>query len=185
MLLSQTQLSELVREYYKEQPRAERMGQFLINRMALHINDPDLFYEKDNNIAVHKYQERYVVASEEETRAWAEAKKEEGVPLVNIQEVKDLIQKIEFNTSGADGSCYSTVCTLTTNFGFKAIGKSGTIHEDRFHEGIGKRYSFEDAFSKLVEHHSYLVRYNLHKAGQTLVRSKPVKHKYVQEDDGA
>lgn len=175
MLLNQTELSELVREYFKEHPRAERMGQFLINRMALHINDPDLFYERDTNIAVHKYQERYVVASEEETKAWIEAKKDEGVPQVNLEEVKALIQKIEFNTSGEEGSCYTTTCTLTTNFGFKASGKGDAIHEDGFNEGVGKRFAFQRAFSKLVEYHSYLVRYNMHQAGLTLVRTKKPK----------
>lgn len=185
MLLTEEQMRDQIREYWKVSVQHERLGQWLMNRMPLKVNDPDLFYEKNDNIAVSKYQQRYVVASEEETKAWIEAKKSEGIPQVNIQEVKDLIQKIEFNTSGSDGSCYTTVCTLTTNFGFKAIDKSGAIHEEGFNEGVSKRFAFQNAFSKLVEHHSYLVRYNLDKAGQTLVRSKSTKPKYVQEDDGA
>lgn len=185
MLLTEEQMRDQIREYWKVSEQHERLGQWLMNRMPLKVNDPDLFYEKNDNIAVSKYQTRYVVASEEETKAWIEAKKAEGVPQVNIQEVKDLIQKIEFNTSGAEGSCYQTVCTLTTNFGFKAIGKSDSIHEDGYNEGVGKRFAFQRAFSALVEHHSYLVRYLLDKEGKTLVLSKSTKPKYVQEDDGA
>lgn len=172
MLLTQTQLTDLTREYYKTDPNHERMGQWLVNRTPLKIVDPDLFYEVDNAIAVHKYQERYIVASPEEVSEWANSCNEENVPKVDIQEVRNLISKVEFNTSGADGSCYVTVCTLTTNFGFKAIGKSGTIHEDRFNEGIGKKFAFEKAFNNLLDHHSYLVRYLLHQQGLTLVRPK-------------
>lgn len=172
MLLTQTQLTELTREYYKTENNQERMGQWLMNRTPLKIVDQDLFYEVDNAIAVQKYQERYIVASPEEVSEWSTALDADGVPKVDIQEVKNLIQKVEFNTSGADGSCYVTTCILTTNFGFKAIGKSGTIHEDRFNEGIGKRFSFDEAFGKLVEHHSYLVRYLLHQQGLTLVHPK-------------
>ena len=176
MLLTQTELTELTQAYYRDkQGEPERMGQFLLNRTPLKINDPDLFYEKDDGIAVHKYQERYIVASMEEVKAWAEARNAEDVPKVNIQEVKDLIQKVEFSTSGSDGSCYTTNCILTTNFGFKVSGKSGTIHEDRFSEEVCKRFAFEKAFNNLVDNHSYLVRYNLHQAGLTLVRTKKPK----------
>lgn len=161
MLLTEEQMRDQIREYWALAKQHERLGQWLVNRMPLKINDPDLFYEKNDNVAVHKYQERYVVASEQEVKDWTQARNEEGIPKVNISEVRDLIQKIEFNTSGSDGSCYTTVCTLTTNFGFKAIGKSGTIHERRFNEAVGKRYSLEDAFDNLIEHHSYLVRYLL------------------------
>lgn len=185
MLLSHDQLHEQIRQYYKVKDNPERMGQWLINRMPLKLNDPDLFYETDNNIAVHKYQTRYVMATEYETKAWIEARDAEKVPKVNIQDVWDLIQKIEFSTSGADGSCYVTTCILTTNFGFKALGKSGVIHEDRFNEDVCKRIALENAFSSLVENHAYMVRYRLDKEGLTLVRFGSTKPNYVQEDDGA
>lgn len=175
MLLTQDELNELLRAYYKVPNNPERMGQWLMNRMELKVTDPDLFYEVDNAIAIHKYQLRYVVASLEEVKAWTEARNAGGVPRVDIQEVRDLIQKVEFITSGSDGSCYTTICTLTTNFGFKVSGKSGTIHEDRFNESVGKRFAFEKAFNNLVDNHSYLVRYNMHQAGLTLVRTKKPK----------
>lgn len=175
MLLSNDELQEQVRDYWKIPNNPERMGQWLLNRMPLKLNDPDLFYEEDSGIAVHKYQERYVVSSEAETRAWIEAKKAEGVLQVNLQEVKDSIQQVEFNTSGSDGSCYTTTCTLTTNFGFKAMGKGDAIHEDGYCEGVGKRFALQRAFSNLVEHHSYLVRYNMHQAGLTSVQPKKPK----------
>lgn len=156
MLLTEEQMRDQIREYWKVLDQQERLGQWLVNRMPLKINDQDLFYEKNDNVAVHKYQTRYVVASEQEVKDWTQARNEEGIPKVNIKEVQDLIQEIRFTTSGC-----TTVCILTTNFGFKATGKSGTIHERRFNEAVGKRYSLEDAFDNLIEHHSYLVRYLL------------------------
>lgn len=171
MLLTEEQMREQIREYWKVSDQQERLGQWLVNRMPLKLNDPDLFYEKNDNIAVSKYQARYVIASLEEVKDWTDARNSENVPKVDIGEVKDLIQQVEFNTSGSDGSCYQTICTLTTNFGFKACGKSGTIHEYRFNEEVGKRYSFEDAFSNLVEHHSYLVRYLLVQAERAAIKS--------------
>lgn len=177
MLLTEEQMRDQIREYWKVSEQHERLGQWLMNRMPLKLTDSDLFYEKNDNVAVHKYQTRYVVASDQEIMAWNVACSNQDIPKLNIQEVQDLIRNIEFNTSGSQ-----TTCTLTTTSGFKANGESGTVHKDRFNEDIGKRFSFEKAFNNLVEHHSYLVRYNLEKADLALAQVKP---KYVQEDDGA
>lgn len=159
MLLTINQVMDLHSQYVQSE-RTERLGQWLMNRSPLKLTDSGVFYETDDVKAMTSYINRYTIASTEEMIAWGKALDEDGVPKVNIDEVKGLISKVEFQES----EDILIVCTLTTFFGFKAIGKSGTISEARFNSAVGRKISFDNAFNSLVDSHAYMVRYNLHYA---------------------
>lgn len=179
MLLCYEEFQTLVNNWYASENKTERLGQHLLNNTPYPIKDPEIFYNENHAAAAAWYHDRYVVASADFVKEWTATKNEEGIPKVHMSEIKELISKVEFSTSGEEGTCYLTTCTLTTYFGFKVSGKSGTIHHERFSEAVGKRYSFENAFTNLVEKHSYLQRFLMH-FGENY---ESAKHLFLQNTD--
>lgn len=159
MLLNYDQFTDLVKGWYGKKDKTQRLGQFLLNITPYPIQDSEIFYNENHEAAAALYHDRYVVASMDFVKEWDEVKTAEGIPKIDIDEIKKMISGVEFNLSGQDGTGYQTTCTLTTYFGYKASGKSDTIHPQRFSEAVGRRFAFERALSTLIESHAYLERF--------------------------
>lgn len=146
---TQEEAQALIVEYFREK-RAERLGQFLMNRMPIPVNDSELFYCRDNDAAASMYMNRYTYASNDTMLAWAQKCDAEGVHGVDLVLAKSKIVKIEFKT--IQNTVY---CFLVCINGFVCEGKASAFAKKRFNFEIGKRKSFQRAFEALVEHISY------------------------------
>lgn len=74
-------------------------------------------------------------------------------------EKQDLVEKIaatEYFRSAANPLL--TVCILTLDNGFSAVGKSCCLAPETFDEQVGCDYAFEDAVDQLWELHGYHLR---------------------------
>lgn len=151
--------TDLIQSYYSGD-RHERLGQFLINRLALQgfngLNDPDLFYSTDENYARHRFMSKYVFAGMDEVIEWDKSRTEEGVPKVDLNIVRSRIREVAYHVHRR-----TTICFITASNGSDLVGESHTVHNERFNMEIGKRFAFQRAFEKLVECESYCLRNEL------------------------
>lgn len=157
---TQEEATKLVQEYHRSK-QSERLGQFLMNRMPIRVQDSDLFYCTDDDEAASKYFARYVIASQEEVLAWNKKCNDQGFPTTDIVAAKKKICRIEFKK--IQGSVF---CHITLHNGRVFEGQSGCVSPQRFNFEIGKKFSYERALTALMESESYLLQTKLYEEGK-------------------
>lgn len=161
MIDKQVALS-LIKNYYSEseEGKHERLGQFLINSLAFRgfsgIQDPDLFYTKDDSFVRNEFMTKYVFAGMDEVIEWDKAKTAEGVPNVDLNIIRSRIREVAYHVHRR-----TTICIITASNGSDLVGESHTVENERFNMEVGKRFAFQRAFDKLVECESYCLRNEL------------------------
>lgn len=153
----------LVREFHKTKP-SERLGQFLMNRMPIRVQDDDLFYCRDDDEAASKYFTRYVVASMEDVKAWSKKCDDHDVPRVDVEAVKKKIFRIQFTQVQTSVFCY-----ITRLDGYVFEGHSATVTPARYDFAVGKKFAYERAFAAMVEAEANVLREKLFAEGKTWI----------------
>lgn len=145
-LHTQEEFMGLISDFSKKK-QDERLGQYLMNRMRVKVNDPELFYEESDTLSTGMYYDRYVVASNEEMSTWSKSCDNSGLPFVSPFSTAELIRKVSFHVVGHSTYCY---LTIHGDHEFTVEGKSSTF-PGRYNSLVGKSISYKNAFSKLME----------------------------------
>lgn len=147
----------------------ERMGQFLMNRLAdrgYPYRDPEVFYCEDADKALKLFEERYTLVDMAFVKDWAvQCIEMESVSLV---ETLAKVHKIKF-----DFSFTTTTCHVMMNSGFIAVGTSGCADPNRFHPEVGKKLAWDDVVRQLMAHEAYILAEKLRSEGRVDLLSLP------------